>query len=117
VWSPTGDRIAYQRLVSPSGEAHEVVLVTVVDGTRTVIKPPTVGGETWYPDRVTWSPDGTTLLYAGWAITPSRGEHGGLVAVPADTPADATVLTTEINPVPDSYEHGWTTQMWARQPR
>jgi Tol biopolymer transport system component len=36
VWSPTGDRIAYQRLLPGRGEAHEVVLVNVADGTQNV---------------------------------------------------------------------------------
>src|ERR671911_469745 len=40
VWSPTGDRIAYQRLDGTSAEGHEVVLVSVADGTETVIEPP-----------------------------------------------------------------------------
>jgi Tol biopolymer transport system component len=115
VWSPTGDRIAYQRLVSRSGESHEVVLVNVADGNRTVIKPPMAGGATWYPDMVTWSPDGTTLLYAGWSLRDHQ-ERGGVVAVRADYPRDVTVLTDEITPVPDSYEHAWTTQVWAGQP-
>jgi Tol biopolymer transport system component len=113
VWSPTGDRIAYQRLVGYSGESHEVVLVNVADGTQTVIRPPKAGGGTWYPDIVTWSPDGTTLLYTGWTIR-GNGEYGGVIEVPADSPRDVTILTDHINPLPDSYEHGWTTQMWAR---
>src|SRR5262249_15898992 len=34
VWSPRGDRIAYQRRCCDSPEAHEVVLVNVADGTE-----------------------------------------------------------------------------------
>ena len=68
VWSPTGDRIAYQRVIGCC-ENHEVVLVNVADGTETVIEPPQTGGPNgpvrWYPWIVTWSPDGTTLLYNG----------------------------------------------------
>ena len=72
MWSPTGDRIAYQRcegwpdVDGCNGERHEVVLVNVADGTETVIEPPTADGREWYPFTVSWSPDGTTLLYAAW---------------------------------------------------
>jgi WD40 repeat protein len=93
VWSPTGDRIAYQRLACDSfggcGERHEVVLVSVADGTETVIEPPATNGPNgqvrWYPYSVTWSPDGTTLLYMAWRVNdPELPE--GVVAVSADTP-------------------------------
>ena len=77
VWSPTGERIAYQRLFSGTGERHEVVLVNVADGSETIIEPPETDGpngpESWYPYSVTWSPDGTTLLYSAW----SQGDVGG----------------------------------------
>ena len=122
VWSPTGDRIAYQRCegwpdVECSGERHEVVLVSVADGTETVIEPPKADGHEWYPFTVSWSPDGTTLLYAAWNFD---GETlpGGVVAVPADMPSDATVLIDSIDPVPNYYGHRWAPiQMWGRQPR
>jgi Tol biopolymer transport system component len=58
VWSPTGERIAYQRQLGCC-ELHEVVLVSVADGTETVVDTP----PGWRPFHVTWSPDGTTLLY------------------------------------------------------
>ncbi len=121
VWSPTGDRIAYQRLATGSGEAHEVVLVNVADGTETVIEPPETGGpdgRVWYPFTVSWSPDGTTLLYAAWSIEAKPLPGGmGVIAVPADMPSDVTVLTDAIAPVADSYSHGWAPiQMWGRQP-
>jgi len=127
VWSPTGDRIAYQRLEAPdfeaSGERHEVVLVNVADGTETVIEPPKAGGHQWYPFTVSWSPDGSTLLYAGWNFDgqplPGGGKTlpGGVIAVPADMPSDATVLIDSIDPVPDYSSHRWAPiQMWGRQP-
>ena len=50
------------------GEQHEVVLVNVADGTETVIEPPKADGRAWYPFTVSWSPDGTTLLYAAWSM-------------------------------------------------
>ena len=126
MWSPTGDRIAYQRICdavpgkppgSGCGERHEVVLVSVADGTETVIAPPETAGPKgpvrWYPFTVTWSPDGTTLLYTAW----SDGGIGGMIAVSADTPSDVTVLTNALDPVQDNYSHRWFwTQMWGRQP-
>lgn len=116
-WSPAGDRIAYQRSDGVFAESHEVVLVNVADGTETVIKPPRTEQGAWYPFTVTWSPDGTTLLYAGWSMEDPSGVPGGVIAVPADTPHDATVLTDSIDPVPDYYSHRWSpTQMWSRQP-
>ena len=121
VWSPTGDRIAYQRLIG-SGERHEVVLVSVADGTETVIAPPEIDGSDgqarWYPYYVTWSPDGTTLLYAAWGQATGGGPTLpiGVIAVPADTPTDVTVLTDAV-PVTGDYSHRWAPiQMWGRQP-
>lgn len=127
VWSPTGDRIAYQRCgggFACNGEKHEVVLVNVADGEETVIEPPKAGGHPWVPFTVSWSPDGTTLLYAGWQVDggeplPGGGETlpAGVIAVPADSPDDATVLIDSIEPVPNYYSHRWTpTQMWGPQP-
>ena len=117
VWAPTGDRIAYQRR-DGGAELHEVVLVDVADGTETVIKPPKSEEGAWYPFTVTWSPDGTTLLYAGWSMDGGPDSvPGGVIAVPADTPSDVTVLTDAIDPVPGYYSHRWAAiQMWGRQP-
>jgi len=116
VWSPTGDRIAYQRIIAGGREAHEVVLVDVADGTETVIEPPMADGRVWYPFTVSWAPDGTTLLYAAWSED-GKALPGGVIAVPADMPSDATVLTDAIDPVSDYYSHRWApNQMWGRQP-
>jgi Tol biopolymer transport system component len=105
VWSPAGDRIAYQRLPG-GGERHDVVLVSVADGNETVIEPSEIGG--WYPFSVTWSPDGTTLLYTAWSA-----DHDGVIAVPADAPNDTTVLTDVVAPGTDIYSHAWIpTQSW-----
>lgn len=117
-WSPTGDRIVYQRCqggpyTDCSGEQHEVILVSVADGTQTVIQPPKADGQKWYPNTVSWSPDGTTLLYDAWGAG-----DGTLIAVPADVPSDATVLTSSIATVLDAYSHSWTAiQMWGSSPR
>ena len=112
VWSPASDRIAYQRLINTSsGELHEVVLVNVPDGSETVIKPPETDGRLWYPFTVSWSPDGTTLLYTAWS-----GDADGAIAVPADRPSDVTVLTESIDPGA-SYGQLWAPiQMWGREP-
>ena len=91
-------------------------------GTETVIEPPRPAGRAvrWYPFTVTWSPDGTTLLYAAWngrPAVPGASNSSGVIAVPADTPSDATVLIDSIDPVPDYYSHRWVPiQMWGRQP-
>ncbi len=129
---PTGDRIAYQRLIPGRGEAHNVVLVNVADGTERTIAPPVTNGSKqfranrseqfhWYPYAVWWSPDGTTLLYAAWSEAgPDYGgpEWTGLITVPADRPNHATVLIANGSDmvVPSVYSHQWATQMWGRQP-
>ena len=114
VWSPAGDRIAYQRPIPEAGESEKVVLVSVADGTETVIEPPEADGRLWYPSTVSWSPDGTTLLYTAWDL---QSPSGGVIAVPADTPSDATVLTDAIDALGTArYVHGWAPiQMWGRQ--
>ncbi len=112
-WSPRGDRIVYQRIIVGRAEAHEVVLVDVADGSQTVIAPPSVDtGRKWYPRSVSWSPDGTTLLYDAWYERDSQvGDAGsGMIVVPADTPGQAALLT-----------EGWSAavlsnQSWGRQP-
>ncbi|MEO5665617.1 MAG: hypothetical protein ABIR39_20305 [Nocardioides sp.] len=115
VWSPTGDRIAYQRLTG-QGERHEVVLANVADGTETVIAAPETDGEMWWPFTVSWSPDGTTLLYAAWTEDGEAPGTAGVIAVPADEPTNVTVLTDTIDPVPNYYSHQWApSQMWGRQ--
>ena len=71
--------------------------MSVADGNQTVIEPPETDGPNgpvrWYPFTVTWSPDGTTLLYTAWSDGPGSTEQEGVLAVPADTPSDVTVLT------------------------
>ena len=121
VWSPTGDRIAYQRLIPDGGEGHEVVLVNVADGTQRPIAPPVTNHSEqfrWWPYAVWWSPDGTTLIYAAWSeAEPGHSGPSGMIAVPADRPNHAKVLISGIAPVPDVYSHQWAPiQMWGRQP-
>ncbi len=113
MWSPDGSRLVFQRTCSGwvdgtarshgCREEHEAVVITVTDGdplgppgTQTVIVPPyTTDGSapgTWFPWSVTWSPDGTDLLYMAWQVVDgqpgpameSDGERIGLIAVSVD---------------------------------
>ena len=97
VWSPDGERIAYQRLCDPPDRgSHQTVprraakpsSVTVNEdnplepaGTGVVIPPPQTSGPDrqprwWYPYSVTWSPDGNVLLYHAWRAF-GRSDHRG----------------------------------------
>lgn len=117
VWSPTGERIAYQRPTGTGGERHEVVLVNVADGSETLIEAPETDGQRWWPFTVSWSPDGTTLLYAAWTEE-DETLPGGVIAVAADEPSSVAVLADAIDPVPRYNSHPWgPVQMWGRQPR
>jgi dipeptidyl aminopeptidase/acylaminoacyl peptidase len=136
VWSPDGDRIAYQRQCgyqladpgTPCLEQHEVVLITVSEddplepaGTQVVIPPPQTTGPLgaiwWYPWSVTWSPDGTTLLYLAWpeAKTTLTIPESGVVAMPLDRETPPVVLSGDVGP--DAYSgYPWLTiQSWGRQ--
>jgi Tol biopolymer transport system component len=81
-WSPAGDRIAYMRVCpknpangGPCRERHDVVLLTpgtTVDETDPVgseVVLPLARADTgrgpavWFPDAISWSPDGEELLY------------------------------------------------------
>ena len=90
--------------------------MNVADGTQTVIPPPETGGPSgpwrWYPWTVTWSPDGTTLLYNAWSSAPERD---ALLAVPADTPSDVTVLT-DTGAFQPGASPGVLIENWGRQP-
>lgn len=104
-WSPRGDQIAYQRERNDcSGtacyERSEVVLVTATDtdpdapiGTERAIPPiadilygscDDCRSHEWYANSVTWSPDGTKLLYsARWV---------GVIQVSVDGAGSASVI-------------------------
>jgi dipeptidyl aminopeptidase/acylaminoacyl peptidase len=113
-WSPRGDQIAYQRertdcTGAACYEGSEVVLVTATDtdpdspiGTERVIPPVVDNLDTgnfdevfnhpapfrtarWYANSVTWSPDGTELLYSAGSA--------GLMVVPVDGARPAVVLS------------------------
>lgn len=133
VWSPDGKLIAYQRLLHPQhNEAHEVVLVAADDndpgtplGTEVVIPAPVTPGadpeDGWLPWSVTWSPDGSMLLYNAWTYACSADvarsscpEVQGLVAVPVDTTKAPIVLAEGIS-VKDG-EPWLPIQTWGREP-
>jgi hypothetical protein len=98
-WSPTGDRIVYQRMKSAGTEAHEVVLVTPDDGSEVVLSdlllPATDEAVSWRPDSVTWSPDGKELLYSAWI----SGRPGrALISRPLEPGSEPVVVQEGIDP-------------------
>lgn len=134
VWSPDGRYLAYQRVIGCC-ESHEVRLVSIDDdgspvGTEVVISPPTTPGTdgplTWYPWAVTWSPDGSTLLYNAWndacydraaADCGGRIEGGGLLAVPIDATQAPFVLADASGLIGVEEGQPWLPmQTWGRQP-
>jgi Tol biopolymer transport system component len=93
VWSPTGDRIIYQRMKHGGTSAHDVVLVTPDDGSEVVLPEVQLPGDdasvSRRPDSVTWSPDGNGLLYTVWV----SGRPGRtLISVPLGPGSDPVVL-------------------------
>lgn len=93
VWSPTGDRILYQRMKHGGTEAQDVVLVTPDDGSEVVLPDLRLPGDdasvSRRPDSVTWSPDGRELLYTVWV----NGRAGRtLISLALDPGSEPVVL-------------------------
>ena len=111
VWSPAGDRIAYQRLCCGCVETHEVVLVNVADGTEMSAQLVADDGTHWWPYKLTWSPDGTMLVGNAWP----DGGASRLFVVPTDSPGDVTVFADANAPVGFDTIHRWAMlQVWGR---
>jgi Tol biopolymer transport system component len=104
VWSPTGDRIVYQRMKSAGTEAHDVVLLTPDEGGEVVLPDLRLPGDTvsWRPDSVTWSPDGQQLLYVGWV----SGRPGRSMFSRSLDPA-ASPLLLDDDVVPGAKNRSW----------
>ena len=80
-WSPDGEHIAYQRVCDNCREGHDVVLVDP-DTAAEVVIPITLDregsdGTSLTPYRLTWSPDGASLLAVGWGGGVPGVDHGG----------------------------------------
>jgi dipeptidyl aminopeptidase/acylaminoacyl peptidase len=115
VWSPDGERIVYQRLCEFNDrgglcrEEHEVVVVTVnsdddAQPAQVVLPPPETAGAggpiSWYPFGVTWSADGTALLYWAWPdpSTDPQGLDSAIVAVPVDGTKPPVIISEGLTP-------------------
>ena len=65
----------------------------------------------WYPFSVTWSPDGTALLYS-----PGPEDGNSLVAVSVDGETPPVILSGDLDPAV-YYGVPWLPdQSWGRQP-
>ena len=134
VWSPTGNQIVYMRQCATyqptegaglrgCTEQHEVVLVTP-EGDEVVLPNLQLpdgdhDNPFWFVSRVSWSPDGSQLLYRAQA-----GGDDALIAVPLDPRsapvmlheggiagyAEGYLLASRLVPTsradPNSYDHG-----------
>jgi Tol biopolymer transport system component len=127
------------------GEQHEIVVVTInkddllrqldatlgkVDrpavleppySTQVVIPPPETTAldgtrQLWWPFTVTWSPDGTILLYNAWAgALPAGSEMHSLLAVPMDGATPPIVLRDDLEISPYDGILRLPLQIWSRQ--
>ena len=101
-------------------EQHNAVLVSVgTDGPDVTTSPPVVlpaprtdgpaGPTSWAPYSVTWSPDGTQLLYLGWA------DHNGIVAVPVEVEGPPVLLAEDDELAAYTGAPWLTSQAWGRR--
>jgi hypothetical protein len=124
VWSPTGDRIVYQRMKGPATERHAVVLVTPDHGNEVVLSDLRLPGDPdeaapccgWRPSGVSWSPDGTALLYTAWRFNGGDRDLKALVSVPLDPGADPAWLHMDTGISSADGERAASIQSWGRLP-
>ena len=137
VWAPEGERILYQRQTSncPSpgaafcGELHEAVLVEPSSASswegavsETVmpflIVPTDTPTNYRWPFRVTWSPDGKSLLYLtfGGGADPEQSAPTALVVVPIEPGSPPVLLAEGDNLSIYDGDYGVATQGWGREP-
>ena len=95
VFSPDGSRVAY---VEIANGARQVVTVDAADGgNKTVVTGHTTGG----PTSLSWSPDGSRIVYsASWTegTSPDLVHHRAVMSVPSTGGASTTlVASTELN--------------------
>ena len=125
VWSPTGDRIVYQRAKSLGTEAHDVVLVTLDGGSEVVLPDLRLPGNpdasaswrSWRPSGVTWSPDGTKLLYTVWRWNGGLTDMKALVSFPLDPDSGPAVLHQDTGITNADGERSVPIQVWGEAPR
>jgi Tol biopolymer transport system component len=112
-WSPDGDRIVYQRAKTFGTEAHDIVLVTLDGGSEVVLPDVRLPGDpasvVWRPDVVTWSPDGTTLLFSGWSHGEQPRERRALISLPIDGSSDPVLIEVDV-------ETGGQNRVWGTLP-
>jgi dipeptidyl aminopeptidase/acylaminoacyl peptidase len=110
VWSPTGDRIVYQRMRGAS-ENHDVVLLNPEDGSEVVLPELRLprSDASWRPDSVTWSPDGKELLYSGWI----SGKPGrSLISRPLDLRSEPALIVEDLDAAAENRSWGRLPDAW-----
>lgn len=112
-WSPGGDLIVFQRAKTSGTEAHDVVLVTPDGDSEVVLPDVRLPGDpesvSWRPDVVTWSPDGTRLLYSGWSHGEEPRERRALISLPLDGRTEPVLIQVDVDTAGEN-------RAWGRRP-
>ena len=90
-WSPTGQQLAMYGGLAGGGSQ-----IFVTDRTGKVVRQ--VTSRAGYNVDVSWSPDGSTLVFSGCSATPCTANDYELYAVDATTGGSETRLTTNTRP-------------------